>query len=85
MDMLENLRKTTQITAQSMVAVGEEGNTRQAQAAYMSANITDDGNVSITKSITDNAAYMDNRADVRKDFSDFENAVYAAEDGGNMA
>ena len=58
------------------------------QVVYMSATIGTDGanSVSINKSITNQELYNSNRAQVRKDMSDFELEVYTVQDeliGGN--
>lgn len=79
--MLENLRKSISVTAESRLTVGAGNEAKQTQAAYMSASIDDTGNISITKTITNAEAYLGNKASVRQDFADFEDAVYAAEDG----
>lgn len=53
-----------------------------AQVVYMTAMISTDGdsNSNVTKSITNKELYEANKAAVRKDMNDFENAVYDVED-----
>ena len=81
--MLQNYREARTITAASMVEMtGDTGETKQVQAAYMTASLNSDGSFNITKTISNNAAYAEHRADVRKDFTNFEARVYEAEDGG---
>lgn len=81
--MLQNYREARTITAASMVEMTDDaGETKQVQAAYMTASINSDGSFNITKTISNNAAYAENRAAVRTDFTNFEARVYEAEDGG---
>ena len=48
--------------------------------AYLSANITEAGNSTISKSIANIDLYNANRTEVRNDISAFETEVYAIED-----
>lgn len=52
------------------------------QVAYMSATISTDGNNNgnVNKSISNKELYNANKAEVRKDMADFEEAVYQIED-----
>lgn len=53
-----------------------------AQVIFMSASISTDGNTSgsITTTIQNENAYTANKVECRKDISDFQNLVYAAQD-----
>ena len=52
--------------------------------AYMNASISTDGNsANINKGITNQDLYNENKAEVRADFSEFENEVYKVEDSIN--
>lgn len=66
--------KTINLTGQSMI--GEK------QVVYMNASISTDGNQNITvnKSIMDQALYSANKVEARQDISDFEDQVYLIED-----
>lgn len=66
--------KNITLTGQSMI--------NNSQVVYMSANISTDGNSngSITTTITDQTTYAANKTECRQDISDFETAVYAAQD-----
>lgn len=66
--------KNITITGQSFVG--------DKQAVFMSATISTDGSSSgsISTNITDQAAYTANKTECRKDISDFQTAVYAAQD-----
>lgn len=52
------------------------------QVAYMSANISTDGNnnASVSKSIVNQEIYKSNREEVRADMDKFEEEVYKVED-----
>ena len=51
------------------------------QVAYMSATISDEGGSgNINKGISNQALYIANRAEVRRDMADFEDEVYKIED-----
>lgn len=80
--MLQNYKESTTITAQSIVTIPENGQDKQVQAAYMTANLDGEGGVNITKVINNKEAYAANKTTVRADFTEFENKVYAAEDEG---
>lgn len=66
--------KSITITGQSMVG--------DKQALFLSANISTDGSSTgnTTTTITDLAAYTANKTECRKDITDFQAAVYAAQD-----
>lgn len=48
--------------------------------ANMYANISENGNVNINKTITDQKAYINNKELVEKDMSDFDEFVYSSID-----
>ena len=48
--------------------------------AYLSANVTKEGNTTTSKNITNQDLYQANKVEVRKDIRDFEAQVYALED-----
>lgn len=66
--------KNITITGQSMIG--------DKQALFLSASISTDGSSSgnITTTITDQTTYAANKTECRKDISDFQTAVYAAQD-----
>lgn len=66
--------KNITITGQSMIDT--------TQVIFMSANISTDGtsNGSITTTITNETAYATNKTQCRQDVTDFQTAVYAAQD-----
>lgn len=66
--------KNITITGQSFVG--------DKQALFLSATISTDGSSSgnITTTITDQATYTANKTECRKDISDFQTEVYAAQD-----
>lgn len=52
-----------------------------AQVAYMSATVnSENGSANISKSITNQALYSANKAEVRKDMAAFEEEVHKIED-----
>jgi len=66
------ITKSVQISAQSKTSTGES-------IAYFTANVSDNGtNSSMT--IQNQTLYEANKTQVRKDKSDFDNAVYEVED-----
>jgi len=66
------ITKSVQISAQSKTSIGES-------IAYFTANVSDNGtNSSMT--IQNQTLYEANKTQVRKDKSDFDNAVYEVED-----
>jgi len=66
------ITKSVQISAQSKTSTGEP-------IAYFTANVSDNGtNSSMT--IQNQTLYEANKTQVRKDKSDFDNAVYEVED-----
>ena len=67
--------KSITVTGQSLI--------NGTQVAYMQATINTDGtsNGSITKNITNQELYNNNKADVRVDMDAFEEEVYEIEDG----
>lgn len=69
-----NTSKSITISGQSIM----EGQV----VAYMSANLSTDGNTSecISKNIQNQTLYDANKEDVRKDMRDFEDLVYAEQD-----
>ena len=51
------------------------------QAAYLNATVsTGSGNSNVNQSITDEALYAANKAEVRKDIADFQALVYEKQD-----
>lgn len=67
-----NVTKSINLNGESKIG----GNT----VAYLSANVTKEGNTTTSKNITNQDLYQTNNVEVRKDISDFENQVYALED-----
>ncbi len=71
--MLKATRSTT-FTGTSTIESGQT-------IATFSATLNDDnGTSNIVQSIRDNDLYLTNKSEVRKDASDFQNLVYAAQD-----
>ncbi|NRT88099.1 hypothetical protein [Clostridium beijerinckii] len=66
--------KNITITGTSMVG--------ETQALFMSASISTDGSNTgnISTSITNSSVYTANKTECRKDISDFQSLVYAAQD-----
>lgn len=53
--------------------------------ANMYATISENGNVNINKTITDQKAYINNKELVEKDMSDFDEFVYSSIDADSTA
>lgn len=71
--MLKTTKQTT-ISGQSIIS--------DKPIAYFSANINkENGSTSINSNVSDQKLYDENKVEVRKDLSDFTDAVYAEEDG----
>lgn len=69
--------KSITITGQSFIeTTTEDGQKTQKQAAYMNANISENGEINVNKSILDKDLFKDNRESVFADFEEFENRVY---------
>ncbi|CUW06515.1 hypothetical protein [Leuconostoc gasicomitatum] len=66
------ITKSVAINANSLTESGE-------QIAYFNANVSDTGTTN-NMNIQNQALYDANKAQVRKDKADFDNAVYAVED-----
>ncbi|MBZ5968961.1 hypothetical protein [Leuconostoc gasicomitatum] len=66
------IAKSIAINATSLTESGE-------QIAYFNANVSDTGTTN-NMNIQNQALYDANKAQVRKDNADFDNAVYAVED-----
>lgn len=66
------INKSVSITANSQTGAGQV-------IAYFSANVSDSG-TSSNVNIQNQDLYEANKAQVRKDKADFDNAVYAVED-----
>lgn len=66
------IAKSIAINATSLTESGE-------QIAYFNANVSDTGTTN-NMNIQNQASYNANKAQVRKDKADFDNAVYAVED-----
>lgn len=66
------IAKSIAINATSLTESGE-------QIAYFNANVSDTGTTN-NMNIQNQALYDANKAQVRKDKADFDNAVYAVED-----
>lgn len=66
------ITKSVAINATSLTESGE-------QIAYFNANVSDTGTTN-NMNIQNQALYDANKAQVRKDKADFDNAVYAVED-----
>lgn len=66
--------KNITLTGQSMIG--------DKQVLFMSANISADGssNGNFNTTITDQATYTANKVECRKDISDFQAEIYAAQD-----
>ncbi|MDV3426668.1 MAG: hypothetical protein LIR50_05695 [Bacillota bacterium] len=71
--MLKSAKSIT-LTGQSFIG--------ETQAVYMSASVSTDGttNGTITNTIMNQAIYIANKTECRKDISDFEDLVYVAQD-----
>lgn len=67
-----NVKKSVNLNGESQIG----GNT----VAYLSANVTKEGNTTTSKNITNQDLYQANKVEVRKDIADFEAQVYALED-----
>jgi len=76
--MLKTTKNIT-LVGQSLIA--------NAQVIYMNASISADGstNANINTSITNQTVYEANKTECRKDISDFQTAVYAAQDEATTA
>lgn len=69
--------KSVTITGQSYIeAAGNDGQPEKI-IAYMNASIPENGDININKSIQDKELFNQNKKDVLKDFSEFENHVYS--------
>lgn len=69
--------KSVTITGQSYIKVdGDNGQTEKI-IAYMNVSIPENGDININKSIQDKELFNNNKKDVLKDFSEFENYVYS--------
>lgn len=67
------------------VSINATSQTTDGQAiAYFSANVSDSGTSSNT-TIQDQTLYEANKSQVRKDKTDFDNAVYEVEDAQTSA
>lgn len=47
-----------------------------AMAASMSATISEDGNITISKNVYNKDLYNKNKADIQKDMADFETEIF---------
>ncbi len=69
--------KSITITGQSFVeTTTENGQKAQKQVACMNANIHENGEINVNKSILDKNLFKENRESVYADFEQFENMVY---------
>ena len=73
--MLRN-NKTTQFDGTSYI-VGESG---EQTVAYFSATIRADKTTTVSMSVSNAELYEENKTTVRTDYTEFQNAVYAAQD-----
>lgn len=71
-----NIDKTTNVSGQSFIEVTENNSTVKKQVAYMNASVSENGNVSINKSIQDIALFNENKEVILADFAEFENYIY---------
>jgi len=73
------------MTINKSVSINATSQTTAGQAiAYFSANVSDSGTSSNT-TIQDQTLYEANKSQVRKDKTDFDNAVYEVEDAQTSA
>lgn len=73
------------MTINRSVSINATSQTADGQAiAYFSANVSDTGTTS-NMSIQNQALYDANKTQVRKDKTDFDNAVYEVEDAQSSA
>ncbi|QHM55725.1 hypothetical protein [Leuconostoc mesenteroides] len=73
------------MTINKSVSINATSQTTDGQAiAYFSANVSDSGTSSNT-TIQDQTLYEANKSQVRKDKTDFDNAVYEVEDAQTSA
>ncbi len=67
-----NIDKSISITGNSIINNGE----KEILVAYVNANISNDGNISITKSIIDKDMFNRHKEQILEDFNKFEQYVY---------
>ena len=67
-----NVTKSVNLNGESKIG--------EVTVAYLSANVTKEGNTTTSKNISNQELYQANRVEVRKDIADFEARVYALED-----
>ncbi|WP_349515877.1 hypothetical protein [Leuconostoc suionicum] len=73
------------MTINKSVSINATSQTTDGQAiAYFSANVSDSG-TSSNMTIQDQTLYEANKSQVRKDKTDFDNAVYEVEDAQTSA
>lgn len=75
------INKTISVTGFSSIEVDENGAKTQKQIAYMNANIPNDGDFSINKSIQERKLFDQYSDEVLADFSEFESYVYELSKG----
>lgn len=76
-----NINKTISVTGISSVKVTENGNQVTKQVAYINANIPENGDFSINKSIQERELFNKFTDDVISDFNEFEKYVYKLSKG----
>lgn len=72
--MLDVRKSTTLSGTISVEEVTAEG-TNMIPVVYMSASIGEDSSPSVTKSIQNKEAYLENKAQVKQDIAEFEDMV----------
>lgn len=76
-----HVNKTISITGFSTIEIDENGTKTQKQIAYMNANIPNEGDFSINKSIQERELFDQYSDKVLADFSEFEKYVYELSKG----
>lgn len=73
-----NVTTSKQFSGTSTIENAGTGTIEKVVVANMYATINENGNININKTITDQKAYINNREEVEKDMSDFEELVYGS-------
>lgn len=75
------INKTISVTGSSSMEIDENGTKTNKQIAYMNANIPNEGDFNINKSIQDRELFDKYSDEVISDFNEFEAYVYKLSKG----
>ena len=72
--------KTTQFDGTSYITDGEGNEQNEQTVAYFSATIRTDKTVTMSMTVSNAELYEENKTTVRADYTEFQTAVYTAQD-----